>query len=128
MTSFTAQFAHPTPAEVSTRGRDAAVVTKARARAPQPTLFGAGDLPPFLASGIDPRALLSVPWQARHTLAAAPTPAAAYAVTSDFAGLSAEDAAAYAALYYSDHPGTRDYANRVEEWLVDGQYGPAPGR
>jgi hypothetical protein len=128
VTSFTTQFGHPTPAEVSARGREAGVVAKARARAPQPTLFGTGDLPPFLASGVDPRALLAVPWQARHTLAAAPSAEAAYKIVDDFAGLPAEVADANAALYYSDHPGTRDYIARVEEWLVDGVYGPAPGR
>jgi hypothetical protein len=42
-------------------GRDAAVVAKARARGSMPALFSGGDLPSFIASGFDPRVLLSVP-------------------------------------------------------------------
>lgn len=128
MTTFTTRFGDPTPADVSTRARDAGMVAKARARAPQPTVFAGGPLPPFTASGIPPEALLSVPWKARHTLAAAPSAEVAYKIVADFAGLPAEDAEALAALYYSDHQGTRDFVRRVEDWLVDGQYGPAPGR
>lgn len=80
-----------------------------------PTLFAAGDLPLFTASGIPPEALLEVPWQARHAMAAAPTAAEAYAIQSECRGA---DAAATAAMLYGNHPGNDDYRDRVDQWRI----------
>jgi hypothetical protein len=113
------RFGHPSPAQVSP-GRTPEALVKAAAVAPQPTLFGAGYLPPFTASGIPPEALLEVPWRARHSMAAAETPQDAYAILHAFTGLSAADAEDLAAVEYGSHPGNADYAHRVEQWLADG--------
>jgi len=34
-----------------------------------PTMFDSGDLPPFIASGVDPRFLANLPWRIRHAAA-----------------------------------------------------------
>jgi hypothetical protein len=81
-----------------------------------PTLFHSGDLPPFTASGIDPKILLNVPWQARHPVAAAPTTAHAYALLDQYTGPEAEIAAA---LNFGGHPGNVAYKARVRNWLVE---------
>jgi hypothetical protein len=80
-----------------------------------PTLFASGDLPAFTASGIPPSALLEVPWQARHAMAAASTSAEAYAIQAECSGSDAEQTAQ---MLYGDHPGNGDYADRVERWRV----------
>lgn len=81
-----------------------------------PTLFPNGqDLPAFTASGIDPSALLDVPWQARHALAAAPTAAQAYAIVEQCSGPEAEEVAARA---YGLHDGNADYEYRVQQWRL----------
>ncbi len=63
--------------------------------APEPTLFATGDLPAFTASGIDPQALLQVPWQARPAVASATTQAAAYQLVQTYGGPDGEDMAAW---------------------------------
>jgi hypothetical protein len=84
---------------------------------PVPTLFQTGDLPPFCASGIDPKLLLQVPWQARHALAAAPTQAAAYRLLQEYSGPEAEDAAE---IDFGQSFENADYERRVREWQVTG--------
>lgn len=113
------------PAGVSSRHRNplaAAAMARtprvaARAADPAPTLFATGDLPPFTASGIDPQVLLSVPWQARHAIASAPSQAEAYQMLQDYSGPDAEDAAA---LEHGGDWANEDYARRVREWEVAG--------
>jgi hypothetical protein len=83
---------------------------------PAPTLFAGGDLPPFTASGLDPRMLLQVPWQARHPVAEASTVAQAYALVQRYSGPDAEDAAAFE---LGGHQGNRAYATRVHQWQRD---------
>ena len=61
----------------------------------EPTLFTTGDLPAFTASGIDPQALLQVPWQARPAVASATTHAEAYQLVQTYSGPDAEDQAAW---------------------------------
>jgi Pyruvate/2-oxoglutarate dehydrogenase complex, dihydrolipoamide acyltransferase (E2) component, and related enzymes len=82
-----------------------------------PTLFAGGDLPAWTASGIEPSALLDVPWQARHALAEAPTRAAALAIRDQCSG---PDAADTAVIFYGDHPGNTDYGDRIAQWQVQG--------
>lgn len=85
---------------------------RAQPTAPEPTLFaGAGDLPTFTASGIPADALLQVPWDARHAMAAAPTTAEAYAIV--------QECASDEWLEMEPHPGNVAYAKRVEQWVAD---------
>ncbi|WP_375491992.1 hypothetical protein [uncultured Jatrophihabitans sp.] len=81
--------------------------------APAPTLFVAGDLPSFTASGVPPETLLEAPWGARHAMAAAPTQAAAYEIQADCA---AND---NSPLEYDMHPGNAAYQQRVAQWQRD---------
>lgn len=124
-TAGAGRFAAPVVSQLSTwaQGSSGARMTgEARRRSPEPTLFGSGDLPPFTASGIPPEALLQVPWQARHAMASATTPAEAWRVLDDFSRLSSvEDAEAVAASMYGGHRGNREYAARVEHWLLNGR-------
>ena len=80
-----------------------------------PTLFASGDLPTFTASGIPPQALLDVPWEARHQMAAAATPAEAYEIAASCQGSDAETTAQ---MLYGGHEGNADYRERVEKWQV----------
>lgn len=78
---------------------------------PAPALFANGDdLPTFTASGISPTALLEVPWEARHAMAAAATTAEAYAIQADVQENGNNP------LEYADHPGNADYRQRVAKW------------
>lgn len=73
----------------------------------KPGLFdGTGALPSFTASGIPTSALLDVPEQARHAMAAAPTAAAAMAIKA-----ACDDGLAD---LYASHEGYADYQHRVE--------------
>ncbi|MFD8556799.1 E3 binding domain-containing protein [Streptosporangium canum] len=80
-----------------------------------PTLFASGDLPPFTASGIAPSALLSVPWFARHAVAAEKSPAAAAEMLEAFSGPDG-DVAAQADSRVTGHEGNYDYRMRVNQW------------
>ncbi len=85
---------NPVAAEVRKRNR----VLASRAAltgAPEPTLFATADLPAFTASGIDPQALLQVPWQARPAVASARTQAEAYQLVQKYGGPDGEDMAAW---------------------------------
>lgn len=115
------RFGHPSATDVSALARTPSCLAKARAAAPEPTLFGGGalDLPPFTASGIDPQALLQVPWQARHALASAGTPREAYAILNEFSGLGAEAAETVAVTAFGGHPGNAEYAQRVDQWVAE---------
>jgi hypothetical protein len=90
------------------------VYALASAEAPPPTMFGAGDLPSFTASGIDPGVLAGIPWTARHAAAAAPTTAAAYAIIEEVSGPDGDLEAAR----YAGHGACRDYQNRVRSWAI----------
>ena len=63
-----------------------------RAAFPAPKPEPAWELPPFTASGIDPRALLDVPAPIRPAMAAAETTAAAYALRERYRGMPDDDA------------------------------------
>lgn len=79
--------------------------------APTPTLFADGDLPPFTASGVDPRELRKVPWFARHAVAAAASPATVLAAIEHFAHDLDDPFGEY------QHSGAGDYVMRVSNWL-----------
>lgn len=87
----------------------------AQAKMPRPTLFATGDVPVFCASGIDPAALLQVPWQARYAVASAPTSEAAFRLVQMYAG----DPVAAADDFGSSEP-VVDYAGRVQAWAASG--------
>ncbi|MCU1612779.1 MAG: hypothetical protein JWO98_319 [Frankiales bacterium] len=50
----------------------AAVALATQQNGEPPTMFDSGDLPPFTASGVDPRFLALLPWRIRHAAAMAP--------------------------------------------------------
>lgn len=93
---------------------------QAQAHAPEPTLFSAGDLPDFTASGVDPKVLLRAPWNARQALAAEPSSVAVFRAVELFNGLDAPDAEALAQEEGLDGPGVADYHRRVQDWLLAG--------
>jgi hypothetical protein len=96
------------------------LVTNAAKNDPSvPTLFASGDLPVFTASGVDPSALLSVPWYARHAVAAAPSRAEAFGLIEAYSGPDGDIAAKLEGT--ADHPGNLDYQGRVTEWLMRGE-------
>ncbi len=76
---------------------------------PRPKLFGDSELPAFCASGIDPKTLQQVPWQARPAMARAKTPAEAFEVLDWYSGDGAEVAAAV-----DSEPGRALYADVAE--------------
>ncbi|MFI6513583.1 E3 binding domain-containing protein [Streptosporangium sp. NPDC050855] len=81
-----------------------------------PTLFTAGDLPPFTSSGIDPSALLSVPWYARHAVAGETDRGKAAELLEAYSGPDGEIAAQADGVM--SHAGNYDYRLRVDEWQV----------
>lgn len=83
----------------------------AMTEAEPPTVFNSGDLPPFLASGLDPKVLLDLPWQARHAAAASESRAEVLAMIEACAADPA-DAGNY------EHPGRIDFESRMSAWLV----------
>jgi hypothetical protein len=105
------------PIVAAARQRDPRAAVAADARGPAPTLFAAGDLPPFTASGIDPNVLLQVPWQARQPIAAAPSTAEAYALVQRYSGADAE---ADALFSLGNLPANVDYQQRTQAWLAAG--------
>lgn len=115
---------NPLVDELRAHPQGGAVLCSSTGAASTPTLFESGDLPPFTASGMDPRNLLSVPWFARHAIAAA-GPAEAYQLLQDASG---PDGLVAASLddRFTGHPGNADYQSRVTSWMnaefaADGQ-------
>ncbi|WP_369053901.1 E3 binding domain-containing protein [Kineococcus terrestris] len=105
------------PAVDTLRSSDPQRYHAALRRSSAPTLFAAGDLPPFTASGMDPNVLRQVPWQARHPVAAASSTAEAYALVQRFSDpVSGETDAA---MTYDTHPANVDYQRRVQTWVAD---------
>jgi hypothetical protein len=101
------------------------VVAQALTGGPAPTLFHAGDTPSFTASGNDPKALLNLPWEARHPAAKADqaTWAAMFEKyghngTQDDALLKAGRAAQPVEFGgQANAAGNGDYQSRFKSWL-----------
>lgn len=81
-----------------------------------PTLFAAGDLPLFTASGYNPEVLLDLPWQARHAAAAEPDRAKFAAMFEEYAG---ESGALAAVLEHGEDTQNLEYRRRVAAWARD---------
>jgi hypothetical protein len=81
-----------------------------------PTLFASGDTPAFTSSGIDPKILKGVPWQARHSLAAEPSRVKALEMYEELSGPDGEVLAAQ----YAHHDGVKAYEQRVMAWANAG--------
>lgn len=102
--------------------------------APAPTLFAAGDLPPFTAAGIPPTRLLDLPWQLRHTAAQESDTSALSRLFEEFVPVT-EGMASYAALSHGSARGNVDYEDRFKYWVAEGfvnvaldtPSSPAPG-
>lgn len=75
-----------------------------------PTLFESGDLPPFTASGVDPKILASLPWKVRHAAAASPSTATVYKWLEQF--VHAEPT-----VEWPTAPGLDEYVGRFQAWL-----------
>lgn len=84
-----------------------------------PTVFNSGDLPPFTASGLDPKLLLELPWQVRHYAAASESRAEVLALVEQYA----EDPTVVDGAYTT--AGTENYLDRMRAWLV-GPAAPTP--
>lgn len=93
---------------------------QARQRGPEPTLFAAGDLPDFTASGVDPKVLLRVPWNARPTLAAEPDPVRVFAEIEKFNGVDADRAELLAKDEGLEGAAVAVYRQAVKAWLMAG--------
>lgn len=95
------------------------LASRAARLSPEPTLFAAGDLPDFTASGIDPKVLLQVPWNARPTLAAEPSKSKVFAAVEQFNGVEDLHEAELVAIDYDlVSPAVAEYQRRVNAWLA----------
>lgn len=91
----------------------------ARSGQPAPTLFASGDLPPFTASGVEPEALLQLPWHARHWAAAQTDRSDVLRAVEHYAEYDDDLFGEFA------HQGAQDYVDRVNAWL-HGARAPRP--
>ena len=76
-----------------------------------PTMFESGDLPPFLASGVDPQVLMRLPYQVRHLAASEPSAAQVLALVEKYSNhddIIGEPASA----------GLGAYIGRFRDWLA----------
>lgn len=81
-----------------------------RGTAPKMFMGGSEDLPPFTASGLDPRLLLKLPYQVRHYAAAEPSLAAVHGLFEQYVDMP------HARL---DHQGLGEAIGRVAQWLFN---------
>ena len=90
---------------------------------PRPTLFPTGDLPPVTACGVDPQALLKVPWQARPLLARAATTQEFYALYQRYSTPQSAEYVAFDPVLLND---IAAYERRLRDWelaqLSDAQF------
>lgn len=94
-----------------------AVARAERSQQPPPRLFGVhGDRAAVTASGIDPRALDALPWNAQLAAAAEPDRAKAYEIIASCA--DPETADLIADMEYRRHPAVRDYISDCERWAA----------
>lgn len=83
----------------------AATVTNGQA----PTMFDSGDLPPFTASGVDPRFLANLPWKIRHAAAMEASSVTVLKWVEEFGHDDTVDMAV---------GGQWQYINRFRDWLA----------
>lgn len=78
---------------------------------PPPKMFaqGTADLPAFTASGIEPSALLQLPYTARHAAAAMPDLASVHNLFENEAGNPD---------LHIDHPGLHQAIGRMRDWAA----------
>lgn len=76
-----------------------------------PKMFAAGtaDLPPFTASGVEPRLLTRLPYTLRHAAASADSRGYVLDLLESYADMPGATI---------EHPGLRDYINRVQAWAT----------
>jgi hypothetical protein len=101
----------PNPLLDDLRQSNGQTVQAATRGGPPPTLFSGGDVPPYTASGNDPRALMKLPWMVRHAAAKANAAGWArifdeYANDPDAAAMSAE----------AQDYGNSEYLQRMNDW------------
>lgn len=83
-----------------------------------PTLFASGDLPVFLASGLDPKILARLPWRLRHYGALADGQTL-FKLVETYSGPDGQDKLHSSSLYGPEltREGNTEYHERVSQWL-----------
>lgn len=104
---------YPTAVE-EIRASHPQLVAQTERGGPAPQMFAAGDLPASTASGLDPAALVGLPWRVKLAAAWAPTLADAHRLAEMYADA---DDAYFANADLANNPAVRDHLGEVEEWL-----------
>lgn len=104
----------PSPLVTDLSIRDPGLFALASERGPAPTCFATGDLPPFLASGVDPQVLTNLPYHWRHAAASEANPAVVLAWIED----AAQNRERFAQADGKAHHGLMDYQARMEGWVA----------
>lgn len=103
-------------------GPTARAATVTNGDAPKMFASGTADLPPFTASGIDPRLLMQLPYQLRHLAASDPDPASVLSLFERQAGqpdiIDPEQAVG---------SGLAEYEGRMSDWLSGKWTNPSHG-
>lgn len=107
----------PNPLAEDARQHDPAAAAAAVGIGPAPTMFTAGDLPAFTASGLDPRELRKLPWPARLVVAADPDQARVWAAFEEYQD---DPEAALFDLGHADP--VEEYRTHVRQWLAAGRH------
>jgi hypothetical protein len=97
------------------RGSSPGLVAAAERGGPPPRLFANGDYPTSTASGLDPQALVGLPWRARLAAAWEPTMASAHQIAERYADEYGEW---MAASDLSRHPAVTDHVTAVHAWAA----------
>lgn len=98
------------------RSTHPALVRAAERGGPAPTMFAGGDYPSSTASGIDPRALDSLPWRARLAASWEPTLAGAHRIAEQYT--DDEIGAWEASQDLGRKPAVADYIAHVQQWAA----------
>jgi hypothetical protein len=83
---------------------------------PPPQLFANGNYPASTASGLDPQALVGLPWRARAAAAWEPNLAKAHAIAEQYGG--DEYGEWEAAQDLNRHPAVTDHISNVNQWAA----------
>lgn len=90
-----------------------------------PTMFSAGDVPIFTASGFDPNLLLRLPWSVRHKAALSDNATEVAEIFERCGGGKIDDVYA-AEMLGSGDEGLDQYKHRLEVWLNAPNVRPVP--
>ena len=108
----------PNPALEALKVEQPGVYVPALRGGPAPTMFAAGDLPSFTASGVAPAELNRVPWNQRHELAALAEAGEVFTRIEDVLGKDAD--------YAYENDVYHDFMRRLRHWATTSGTGRAP--